>query len=113
MKRPAWVVNEAEWLADCDAIVQCARDLIEGRRGIIESARVLQSLAFSVRDERDPDFVVFRGIDSETDALPVGEVRKYWSPSALEREDVKIRSCEERYRKAAMEAANRLIVKYG
>jgi hypothetical protein len=113
MKCPAWVVNKEEWEADCAAIVQCTLDLLEGRRGIIESARVLQRLAFRVRGEHDADFVVFRGIDSESDALPVGPEREHWAAAVLAREDEKIRSYENQCRPAAVQSARRLMWKYG
>ncbi len=34
-------------------------------------------------DPKDPDFAVFDLVSSETDALPVGEVRSHWAPEAL------------------------------
>jgi hypothetical protein len=36
-------------------------------------------------DYFDPDVVRFVAIDSETDALPFGDVRKLWAPAALEK----------------------------
>jgi len=113
MHRPSWVRNEADWLADCAAIVQCARGLIEGHAGVIESARAMQRLAYKVRDAQDPAFTVFCAIYSESDALPVGEERKNWAPSALPQEDVKIQSFEERWRDRAFQAARLLVKKYG
>ncbi|HUA79686.1 MAG TPA: hypothetical protein VL997_04890, partial [Dyella sp.] len=98
MDKPEWVTNEPEWLADCRAVTQCAHDLIEGRKGVIESARVLRRLAYKVRDEWDTDFVFFRGIDSESDHLPVGGERQHWSAPRLEREDEKIRAYEDERR---------------
>lgn len=38
--------------------------------------------------------MLFRVLDSESDALPVGPQRKYWSASALEREDAKVAAFE-------------------
>lgn len=113
MDRPAWVRNEADWLADCAAIVHCALDLIEGRAGIIESSRAMQRLAYKVRDEKDPHFTLFCAVYSESNALPVGEERKNWATSALRREDAQIESFEERWRERALEAARLLIKKYG
>jgi hypothetical protein len=53
--------------------------------------------------------VVFTAIDSETDALPIGEVRQLWSPEALERKDHEITKAEHFYHCTAREAATRLI----
>jgi hypothetical protein len=112
MDQPSWVRNEADWIADCASIVQCALALIEGRTGVIESARAMFRLAHNVRDEGDPAFTVFCAIYSESDVLPVGEERKNWSPSALQREDTKIELFEERWRDRALQAAQLLVKKY-
>jgi hypothetical protein len=105
MDRPSWVRNEADRLADCAAIAQCALDLIEGRVAVIETARAMQRLAFRAHDEQDPNFTVFLAIYSESDALPVGEERKNRTPSALRGEDAKIES-QERWRERALQAAD-------
>jgi len=55
---------------------------------------------------------IFRVIDSETASLPVGEVRRYWAPAALEREDVKINQAEDLNRAVALEAATRLVQRF-
>ena len=48
-------------------------------------------------------------IDSETDALPVGEVRREWSPDALKRKDKESTEAEDFYRDSAINAATKLI----
>ena len=53
--------------------------------------------------------LIFTGIASETDGLPVGAVRQQWSAEALERKDREIAEGEEFYRDSAMEAATRLV----
>ena len=107
MDRPTWVTNEHHWRENCREVVQCCRDLMEGRLGVIEAARVLQELAFRVRAEEDPDLKLFRFLDSESDALPIGPQRQHWSVSALEREDAKVAAFEENWRsKACLSAAN-------
>src|SRR5690242_10522770 len=107
MDRPAWVTNELEWQEHCREIVQCCQDLLEGRVGVIEAARRLVGLASKVRASRDPDFVLFVGLDFESDALPVGPVRQYWSTVALEREDATIAAFEAKWRGEACLAAKR------
>ena len=83
----------------------------EGRVAVIETARAIQQLAFKVRDEQDPNFKAFFAIYSGSDALPVGEERKNWAPSALRGEDAKIKSLEERWRERELQAARLLIKK--
>jgi hypothetical protein len=48
------------------------------------------------------------GIESETDNLPVGEVRKLWAPDALRVKDFEIVRCEELYRPRFLEACKRI-----
>jgi len=78
MERPLWVTNEEEWLSLCRQIAARSRDLLDSRLGIIDAARALQALGHSVRAESDPDFITFTAIDSESDHLPIGSVRREW-----------------------------------
>jgi hypothetical protein len=74
--------NETEILAARRMIVKSAHDMLAGK--LIEGARRIVAAATAARlDERDTDLRPFIGIDSETDALPVGEMRKHWQPVAL------------------------------
>jgi hypothetical protein len=112
MDRPTWILNEAEWHANCQAIVSAAQALIDGRAGVIESARSLCRLAYSVRDQKDESFVFFTAVDSESDALPVGKERENWSPEALERQDMLIHEFEKVWHSRAISQAQRLIDRY-
>jgi len=49
------------------------------------------------------------GIESETDHLPVGEVRKLWASSALKEKDVEIARAEELYRADFLETCRRIV----
>jgi hypothetical protein len=79
---------------------------------VIDAARALHKLAYWTGLVNDEDLTTFVAIDSETDTLPVGEARQFWSAEALEREDPKIRQAEELYREAALEAAARLVDRF-
>ncbi len=112
MDRPTWVTNEHHWRENCREIVQRCRDLLEGRLGVIEAARLLQELAFRVRAENDPDFMLFRFLDSESHDLPVGPQRQYWSASALEREDAKVDAFQASWQRKACLSAKNLVQRY-
>jgi hypothetical protein len=90
-----------------------SRELLEGRLGVIEAARELSRLRYDVGAESDPDFIMFVAIDSETDHLPIGTVRREWTPDALEAKDREIREYEERSREEAYNAARNILKKYG
>jgi hypothetical protein len=67
------------------AIFEAAQDMLAGKLSYIEGARKITSACFSWGlDQLDADVRCFAGIDSETDALPLGKMRGYWQAAALE-----------------------------
>jgi Protein of unknown function (DUF2489) len=90
-------------------ILRIARQLVTGEIGIIAASRQLGYLRHEVDPQLTNLIVTFTAIDSETDALPVGDVRKEWSPEALKRKDKEIAEAEDFYRESAIKAATELI----
>jgi hypothetical protein len=77
--------NESEIMKARRAIFDTVQDMLAGRLSYIEGARKIVAAGWVARlDERDPDLLHFQGIDSETEALPFGEMRAHWQPAALE-----------------------------
>jgi hypothetical protein len=77
--------NEAEILAARRNILECSRAMLSGELSYIEGSRKIVSSWRSAKlDEWDSDFLPFVGIESETDALPLGKMRSYWNAAALE-----------------------------
>jgi len=100
--------------SDREAIVRAqvlslARQLLAGKLSVIAAARGLSALRCDFDPDLQTELRTFVGIDSETDDLPIGEVRKYWSREALERKDREIAECERIFRDNAIEAAIELI----
>ena len=58
------------------------------------------------------DFVLFVGIDSETDHLPVDIERTNWSAEALERKDKEIADAEAFYQTDVTAACKKLIEQF-
>ncbi len=112
MKIPPGVRNEELWRKHCRKIRARALDLLEGRLGVIETARVMLPLAYWTKVQNESEFLLFRAIASETDDLPVGDVRAHWAADALEREDVRIEAAEKLWREQALSAAEKLIERY-
>jgi hypothetical protein len=76
--------NESEILAARRGIFKAVQDMLAGTLSYIEGARVIRLTIYEAKlDEWDADLVPFRGIDSETDALPVGAERAHWQAAAL------------------------------
>ena len=91
---------------------QRARDVAEavldGRITVLEGARALVPLAHTdaIANVEDRRFII--GIESETDHLPVGEVRKLWAPDALKEKYVQIARTEALNRSDFLEACRRI-----
>jgi len=60
----------------------------------------------------DPDFKAFVAIESETDHLPIGDVRKLWQPEALDRKANEISEAEAWARDIAADACRRIISRF-
>jgi hypothetical protein len=110
---PAWVKNKDSWRKQCRRLVARAKELIEGRIGLIESAREINKYGFWFQATEDPDFMVFHALHRETGQIPLGEVRKLWAPEGLLIEELKIQSAEMKFREKAQKAARNLVKKYG
>ncbi len=95
-------------------VVAVATSILQGELGIIEGSRRLSDLQSRVTSlDHDPDFLPLVGIDSETDHLPLGEVRQHWAADALAEKDIEIRAAEAFYRAAAFAACERLLARFG
>jgi hypothetical protein len=85
-----------------------AQAVLDGQTPVLEAVRTLVSLAHTdaVADVEDRMLII--AIESETDGLPIGEVRRLWAPSALEEKDKVIARSEELYREQFLEACRRI-----
>jgi hypothetical protein len=90
-------------------ILFLAKQLLAGRIGVIATARALSSFHSDAAPEISEILSTFRSIDSESDGLPVGDVRQHWRNDALELKDREIAQIEEYYREDALDAATCLV----
>jgi len=90
-------------------ILSTAKQLVAERLGVIPASRKLAGLRHYVEPEVAEVLLIFAGIDSETDTLPIGPVRKEWNPEVLQRRDREIEDAERFYRDSAIKAATELI----
>jgi hypothetical protein len=66
-------------------IVETATEMLAGSISFIAGARRITAIGFRAGLDNDGDMIAFVGADSETDTLPIDpEIRKLWSPIALE-----------------------------
>jgi hypothetical protein len=87
---------------------EVAAEVLNGRTTIMEAVRELAPLAHTggIADEAERRLIV--GIDSETDHLPIGEVRKLWAPDALQEKDAEIARAEEWWKAEFLDACRRI-----
>lgn len=92
-----------------------AREMLNGTVSVIDGSVALAQYAHRmVPDWRsDPDFLIFGAISSETDHLPLGQVRSRWSSSALAKADAKIAAISEAHRTRVLQACTSLIARFG
>lgn len=94
-------------------IVRVARRILNGEVSIITGAREMASVRLRPHsDDLDKELLVFSGIDSETDHLPLGDVRRHWAADALIHKDAQINEAEDFFRERALNAARILIERY-
>jgi hypothetical protein len=91
-------------------ILVLTKDLVAGKLGVIAAARELGTFHDEVEPEVGEILAVFVGIDSETDALPIGDVRSLWDPEVLKLKDPEIAAAELKHHDWAFDAAGRLIL---
>ena len=70
-------------------MAEIAQGILDGGISIIAGALEIHALfcGHIGIDKQDPDPNTFVAIDSETNDLPIGDVRQYWAPDALEHLD--------------------------
>jgi hypothetical protein len=95
-------------------IVAAARAMLAGTISFIEGARAICAISTSAGlPHDDEDLVPFALIESETDALPAGDVRQLWNQQALEKLQPEIDSAELWARDVAVEHCQKLIERFG
>jgi len=107
-------MSREEYLESCRlAIIETASEMLDGRMGFLLGSRALWRLLCELGcDAADADVRIFMAIDSETDALPLGEVRQHWDQAALERLEPEIREAERWAREAGESACISLIQRF-
>lgn len=73
-------------------LVKVANAMLEGDMNLIEGIRQICSLRFAVADPENEVFLSIRGIESETDTFPVGQIRSNYSQEYLQCMDVEMQT---------------------
>ena len=102
-------MGSAEKLANLRTLNETLDALHGSRIGIVEASRIISASRFTLRQENNPLFLPFVGIDSETDHFPLGAVRELWASEALARYDQERELAEQHFGSFAMESAHALL----
>jgi hypothetical protein len=108
MDRTAYRCNLEYREAVRTQMLTLAKEVVSGNIGIVVVARELSGFRDGVEPEIGRLLDVFVGLNSETDALPVGPERSLWNAEALARKDEEIRAIEQQWRDRAVNAAMQL-----
>lgn len=106
--------NEKYMSAKRLEVVNTAQMIRDGKMNVVEGSWRLAALQHDIsRKDFEEDFMLFVGIASETDHLPVGEARKLYSPEALRKADAEIASVDKLYRGQVEPACEQLMARFG
>ena len=95
-------------------IAETAAGMLEGRVPFLEGVRVLVELLDQAGVSRDDDdFSVLFAVDCQTDALPVGDVRRHWATEALERLEPEILAATAWAKEFASGTCESLVSRFG
>lgn len=92
-----------------EEIVEICRRLKSRSINPLEGVRRICALRLETSDPDGALFVVFRGIESETDEFPLGAARARWSASELSKLDTELNEYIEQNRKVLDEGCDELI----
>ena len=88
---------------------ETAESTLRGDVPILEAACMLRSALIHTRLERTGPAMLFNGVCSETDDLPIGRVREHWATAALTEKDGLAADYETRIRIQFLEACREII----
>lgn len=94
-------------------LADAADRMLTGELSFLDGARVILAHRRSARiPEDDPDIAAFVAVESETDHLPVGAQRRYWSNEALHEKASDVARAEAWARKTADAEAQALLMRF-
>ena len=94
-------------------LMKTAEGILNGSIGIVEGCRMMNEfIAFAELDIDEDDRMTFQSVESQTDHLPIGEVRKLWNEEALKKKDEEIRKAEIMFTGIVKDSCSFIVNKY-
>ena len=94
-------------------VLRVARSVLAGTVSVLAAARELSELREIYPDDSDADLLVFIGVASQIDHLPIDDERRNWSTSALAEKDFEIAEAEHDFRPDMRRACERIVARFG
>ena len=108
-------MSHDEYVLSCRArAAEIAVSVISGSLPILEGCQLLDQLRAEISvPENDPDFQVFAVVHSETDSLPIGNLREHWSSEALAKADAELQAATAWASRIALPACQSVVSRFG
>jgi hypothetical protein len=87
--------------------------MLAGELNLVEGSRKITRLRLMIADPDDRIFDTIRGVESETDHLPIGDERVHWATDALGEKDQALQSYIDTVRDHILESCALIVAKYG
>jgi hypothetical protein len=94
-------------------LVGIAQAMLDGHLELIDGVRRLTKLRANMSEMDRAGFDVIRGVESETDHLPITEERALWNSKAFAEKDAIRREYVEKVRPVVLEACARIVERFG
>jgi hypothetical protein len=109
----AWIGSRTLNSSRPGRIVEIAQAILEERSGVIAGAREMMWFRLDMDpDQEDEDLLGMAGIESQTDHLPLGDVRLYWDAEALLIKDAEMAEQEAFFRDSAFACCRAIVERY-
>ena len=108
-------MSHQAYVSSCRArAAEIAAAILAGSMPLLDGCRLLDQLGADVGvPDNDPDFSAFRLIQSETEALPLGQARSLWAPDALARLEPVLQFAATWAEPIALPACKSVIARFG
>ena len=95
-------------------VASLAAKILKKEMSMIEGAKEIVSLCDGLDvDEDDKDILAFVLIESETDDLPIGKVRRFWAKDALAEKEPDVQEAEQWAQGVGVDACKNLVERFG
>ena len=93
-------------------LLQTAQSMINGHINLIAGCRILTELRSQLDSADDRIFNCFQAVDSETDHIPIGDIREHYNQKFLEKADSELDDYLVKVQPAIIDACENLVKKY-